>query len=133
MREKYLRRLKRLNSLEVYYDNKLIFSSRRHWLNPLFEFEDWLKHNPVEDRNLLSVHDAIDGKAAAVLTYRLGIARINSDIMSSLAASYFEKKGVEYHYSKIVDKILCITEDILTEEISDEEAYEMLSKRAGRK
>lgn len=129
----YLDKLPRGTSLELYRDGeeKPVFTSSSHWLYPLFEAEDFLKNSDI-DSEKLSLHDTVSGIAAAALTVRLGIRRVNADLMSQGAKELYEKYGVTYHYGRLVEKIQCATESLLDISMSLDECYEILSKRAGR-
>ena len=129
----YLDKLKSGNSLELYRDNsdEPIFTSSSHWLHPLFEVEEFLNQNPFE-RSALSLHDTVSGFAAAALTLRLGIKRVNADLMSKGALKLYEKYGATYHYEHLIDKIQCATESLLNDSMTLEECYLILKKRAGR-
>lgn len=131
MKNAYLSNLEGNSTLRVFFDDELYFESTRHWLNPLFELEDFLSANPV-DVSHLSIHDAVSGRAAAVLTYRLGIRKVHSDVMSMLALDFYTKHNVDCVYDKLVDKILCITEDIITDDMSVDDIYAMLRLRRDR-
>ena len=66
-------------SLQVFNRDFLIFESSGKWLHPLFELEEFLKTYDGE-RDMLCSHDCAVGKAAAVLTIRLRIKKINADL-----------------------------------------------------
>lgn len=119
-------------SLEVFKDEELVFSSSSKWLYPLFGLEDFLAEHDEISPSLLRVHDTVQGRAAAVLTYRLGIKTVQADTMSSLAANFLKSKNISFSYSKLVPKILCATEDIITDEMSVDQVYSLLCQRAGR-
>lgn len=118
--------------LEVFQAQELVFSSSSKWLYPLFELEDFLhQHSEISACNL-RLHDTVQGRAAAVLTYRLGIKTVEADTMSSLAANFLKSKDISFSYRNLIPKILCATEDLITDTMSVEEVYSMLCKRAGR-
>jgi len=119
------------NTLEVYTDGNLIFSSTGKWLHPLFELEDFLASGAYEHARLL-VKDKIVGKAGALLLVRLGVLRVKAGILSELGRSVFDRHAVRYEYGKLVPRILCQTEHLL-ERIDDlENAYALIAARAGR-
>ncbi len=127
--EYYKNALKEGSSLELYDGEKLIFHSSGKWLHPLFEVEAFLQRSKV-DVSLLSLHDHIDGKAAAMLTVYLGIKKVHSDIISKGALDIFTRYGVIISYTSLVDKIQCMTETLFSEDMSLEAAYKILYDRA---
>ncbi len=118
-------------TLEVFFQEELIFTSTGKWLYPLFDLEIFLKENtyPVED---LIVKDKIVGKASALLLLYLGCKRVHAGILSELAKEVFEANNIEYSFENIVHRISCKTETIL-EDINDKvTAYNILKERAKR-
>ena len=59
-------------SLQVFNRDSLLFESSGKWLHTLFDLEEFLKDYDGE-RDMLCSHDCAVGKAATVLTFRLGI------------------------------------------------------------
>jgi hypothetical protein len=118
-------------SLQVIQDNKVIFESHKHWLIPLFDFEDHLRSHPAEP-STLEVHDKVIGKAAALLIVRLGAGSVHGDVMSELALEVLQQADIAHTYTKLVKRIECKTEEILLEINDPEEAYQILCKRAQR-
>ncbi|MCR5761228.1 MAG: DUF1893 domain-containing protein [Sphaerochaetaceae bacterium] len=131
MSEKYKQDLSENHTLEVFLEDEAVFSSSGHWLHPLFELEDFLKKIKV-DRASLSLHDSVQGRAAAALTVRLGIKKVKSNVLSSLALPVYEKAGAEVTYESLVPKIVCKTEELITDSMSEEEIYRLLCQRANR-
>lgn len=117
--------------LKIYNNDELIFSSESKWLHPLFEFEDFLKTYTGPKDNLRS-HDSAIGKAAAVLTLRLGIKNIHADLLSSLALDYINSTIGTGHitYDKLIDRLMCQTENQLEQLTDSDEMYYLLRKRA---
>ncbi len=111
--------------------NELIFESSGKWLYPLFEVEDFL-HEQHLDASGLYLHDRIGGSAAASLIARMGFVRCFIDTVSTHAEAVFRREGVEFGFDKLVDKIECRTEDLITEDMDLESVHRMLSRRAGR-
>lgn len=116
--------------LEVFCSGKKIFSSSSKWIYPLFELEDFLKANPVIVPGELEVHDTVQGRAAALLTWRLGIRKVRADLISSLAVDFFKSHDVSYSFINKVPKILCKTEELITDGMDIETAYNLLRNRA---
>lgn len=117
------------HTLEVFHKEKCIFSSDKNWLHPLFELERFLADRDDDPKTLVA-HDKIVGKAAALLWARLGIGYLNAGILSLPGQEALEKRGIEYHYETLVDRIACQTEEILIDELDPETAYAMLKARA---
>ena len=124
-------------SLQVFNRDSLIFESSGKWLHPLFELEEFLKTYDGE-RDMLCSHDCAVGKAAAVLTIRLGIKKINADLLSENALRYInlhnahaaESDRVGVEYSHLVPKLMCVTENQLEELDDDDYMYFLLRQRA---
>lgn len=114
-------------SLQIFDNDSLIFQSGGKWLYPLFEAENFLKtyKGPAD---CLSSHDTALGKAAALLSIRLGIKKINAELLSqnalnfinqfnekntSPSESFFKNGPVQVKYSNLVPKLMCATENLL--------------------
>ena len=118
-------------NLSVSHHNEIIFSNDGHWLHPLFALMDFLDsadYSPSE----LFLTDKLIGRGAAVLIHRMGIRRCHGLTVSSRGLSYFNRMDVECSYDNLVETLDCQTELILTDDVSSEEAYAELSRRAGR-
>lgn len=127
--------------LNIYKDEALFFSSQSKWLHPIFEFEDFLKKEnaknntqPCSEMLNLTAHDSAIGKAAAVLLVRLGIKKMHGDLVSSLAVDYVTKTlGKDcITYDKLVDRLMCQTENILDSLTDVDEMYYILRQRADK-
>jgi len=116
-------------TLCVYNEEKLIFSNKGRWLNPLFSLEQFLTTYTGE-KSCLSVHDTAAGKAAAVLMVRMGIKRAHINLMSSLAIEYYQAHDVEISWERKVDKLACKTEELLSTLDDADEMYRILRMRA---
>lgn len=116
-------------TLEVYYEDRLIFASDGRWLYPLFELEEFLEENTYP-RNKLILKDKIIGKAAGLLIIRLGIKTVHAGMMSEPGKAILDRFHVENQCEQLVPKILCRTEDLLKPIDDPAAAYEILSKRA---
>lgn len=111
--------------------DEVIFSSDGKWLHPLFELEDFLKeheYNPAE----LFLEDKIIGRGAAVLIARLGIRKCHGRLVSRKAFLVTQREGLEISWDTLVDALECQTEIALTDEMTLEESYTELARRAGR-
>lgn len=111
--------------------DRVVFTSRGKWLHPLFELEDFLRESR-EPREELSLEDKIIGRGAAVLIARLGIPLCRGRLMSRRALPILERHGVRFSWETLVDALDCATETALTDEMSLDEAYRELARRAGR-
>lgn len=134
----YLDSLPKGISLQVFSNDELIFSSSGKWLNPLFELENFFKNNSISKENLSS-HDSALGKAAAALTIRLGIKKINTDLLSENAKKYIDEfnksiknpaEKIQLNYTTLVPKLMCQTENQLENLFDPEQIYFLLRQRA---
>lgn len=117
-------------TLAVFEGERLVFSSKGKWLHPLFELEGFLK-NYDGDVSRLSLHDTIQGRAAAALTIYLGIRHVNVDLISVPALELYEHRGIDdVIFRTRTEKILCCTEDLITDEMSIQDIYMFLRKKA---
>ena len=118
-------------SLQVNFQDKIIFSSCGKWLYPLFDLEDYLTEHPL-DMSQVEIRDKVIGKAAALLILRLGTGRVYGETMSDLGITVFESAGLPYSFGQRVPRIACKTEELLADVDDIEEAYQLLCRRAGR-
>ena len=63
---------------------------------------------------------------------RLGIKRCHIELISERAMLVFEMAGVEFTYDAIVEHIECRTEYLITDDMSVDDVWLFLRKRAGR-
>lgn len=113
----------------LFNNEELIFHSNGNWLHPLFQAEEFLK-TYKGDKSNLKAHDRISGRAAASLTIFLDIKAIHVDLIGRGALSLYEKHNVECTYDKIIDKIQCITEDLVKDDMSIASTYQFLRRKA---
>lgn len=118
-------------TLRVYHGDRQVFSSRGKWLHPLFELEEFLS-NSSYPREMLRVEDKIVGKAAALLIVRLDIRQVSAGVLSTLGREVLARYNVRIQAGEIVDHIDCQTESLLADIEDPEQAYEVVSVRAGR-
>ena len=132
----YKKPLHNNNSLEVYSNNTLIFCDNGKWLNPIFHLEEFLNNKSFDN---LSVHDTAIGKAALILFLRLGIKKIHGNLVSRLALLFVEEynsskvnteEKIELSYDNLVDRLMCATEQELSNMVSIDEMYFRLRQRA---
>jgi zinc transport system ATP-binding protein len=119
-------------SLQVLLGEQTVFSSRGKWLHPLFEFEEWLKGEDIDPKDL-TLCDNIVGKAAALLIVRLHIRRVKAGVLSRLGEGVLKKYEVSYSCAEMVEKVLCKTEQELKDVEDPQEAYRILSGRIREK
>ena len=115
-------------NFEVYHRTKLIFSSENHWLNPIFEFEDFLKQS-VYKTEMLEIRDKIIGRAAALLLVRLDIRNIHARLLSEPGKEILEHFNLHFTYNELVPKIGCQTEDLLKNEYDPDVAHRLIIER----
>ena len=124
-------------SLQVFNGDSLIFQSSGKWLHPLFEFEDFLKTYDGSKDDLKS-HDSAIGKAAALLSIRCGIKKINAELLSQNAKNYIEElnqkaedsQKIELVWTNLIPKLLCQTENQLEDLHASDQMYFLLRQRA---
>ena len=118
-------------TLRLFDGDKVIFSSERHWLHPLFDLEAFFAqggHDPAKTRLM----DRITGRAAAMLVARLGIRELHTLILSRRAIPILARHGIRYRFRELVDRVACATEDLLAETQDLEAAWLLLQERRAR-
>ena len=124
---------------------KILFSSSKRWLYPLFELEEFLTlHTKDDNRDCqtfefeggvtassadLILRDRIIGCAAAFLIIRMGICKVETDLVSRGALSLLNANSVSIETIETTDAIKCITEDLLKDITDPEEAFSILTER----
>jgi zinc transport system ATP-binding protein len=108
-----------------------LFTSDSRWLHPLFELHDFLQREQISASELF-LRDKIAGKAAACMIVCIGITKCHIELISRRAMQVFEKAKVTYSYDNIVEQIDCRTEYLIGDDMSVEDAWLFLRKRAGR-
>ena len=89
------------NTLQVFEDNKLVFTSKKGRLLPLLEYiEDFAPYH----RDVV-IFDKIMGRAAALLCVKASCREVHSPLGSQLAIEALDKHGIEYHLTQIVPHI----------------------------
>jgi len=117
--------------LIAYIDGKKIFESDGTWLHPLLELESVLSKltDGASLAGRLTTYDKIVGRAGALLSVRLGIAEIETELLSERAVPVLERHGVVVHARQRVERILCATEDLLAGVTDPEEAHRFILER----
>ncbi len=136
--EKYLEALPEGISLRIFKNDQLLFESSGKWLHPLFDAETFFKKNPplLKEGDILSSHDSAIGKAAALLTIRLGITKIKSELLSQLAVDYVEelnksrKNKIQITGTNLIPRLMCQTEEELSLLHDSDQMYFLLRQRA---
>lgn len=116
-------------SLAVYQGTVLVFTSGSKWLHPLFELEQFLKESQF-DPGTLSLHDTAAGLAAAALMARIGIPKVHINLISELALQSYSQHRIDVSWERKVDRLACKTEDILAPDMSLDDIYGTLRRRA---
>jgi hypothetical protein len=99
----------------------------------MFELEDFLAGPGADvDRAEATIEDKIIGLGAAALLIRLGFRRCRAGVLSRRAVPLLEKYGVSWSGEIEVERIGCMTEDIITADSDLDEVHTELSRRAGR-
>lgn len=117
-------------SIQVRNNDKIVFETHGKWLYPLFELEAFIEEKHLDPTSLI-LHDRIAGRAAASVMVRMGIRRCEIDLLSRPAQEVFIKHGVDYSYGKLVDRIKCRTEQIITADMTLDEVYALIRRNAG--
>ena len=81
------------NTIWVYKDDKLLFVSSKHGLQPLFEYVD--KAAPFQGK--LKIFDKVVGNAAALLMVKAKCKEIYSPLASELALKTLHHYNIQYH------------------------------------
>ena len=89
------------DTLRVYEDSELLFSSNKDRLLPLLEYID--RFAPYHHE--VVVFDRIMGNAAALLSVEAGCREVYSPLGSQVAIKTLDKHGLKYHIIKIVPYI----------------------------
>jgi hypothetical protein len=125
-----------------------LFSSSKKWLHPLFELEEFLnshaKSNKEDSRTFefdghiiassreLFLRDRIIGRAAAFLIMRMGISRVETDLVSKAALAVLKEHHIPIETLDTVDAIACMTEHLLEDISNPDEAYHILQERRAK-
>ncbi|OGO42688.1 MAG: hypothetical protein A2137_01765 [Chloroflexi bacterium RBG_16_58_8] len=89
------------DTLRIYRDGKLVFSSKKDRLLPLMEYIGARRAgNPVV------IFDKIMGNAAALLAVKVNCRETYSPLGSRLAIGTLDRHGIEHHLTETVPYIL---------------------------
>jgi len=86
------------DTLRVYEDDKMVFSSSKDRLLPLMEYLERF----ASDHEQVVIFDKIIGNAAALLCIKAKCREVFSPLGSQLAVKTLEKYGIKYHFSQII-------------------------------
>jgi hypothetical protein len=89
------------DTLRVFKDERLLFSSKKKMLLPVIEYIDTCSDG---NRDVV-VFDKLVGNAAALLAVKAGCAEIFSPLGSEAAVRTFERYGIKYHLVKVVPHV----------------------------
>jgi len=113
------------DTLQIYLEEKLVFSSTKDRIIPLLEYIDRL--NPESGLGPSIIFDRIMGNAAALLSVKAGAVEVFSPLGSQLGIETLNKYRIKYHFNKIVPFIkkddsedMCFMEKLSTGKTPDE-------------
>jgi len=89
------------DSLQVYKDSQLLFSSSKDRLLPLLEYIERL----APHHRQVVAFDKVMGNAAALLSVEANCQEVYSPLGSQLAVKTLEKYGIKHHITEIVPYI----------------------------
>jgi hypothetical protein len=89
------------DTLRVYKDEKLLFSSKKNMLAPLIEYIDGSKNG---NKNV-AIMDKMVGNAAALLAVIAGGSEIMSPVGSEIAVKTLDRYGIKYYLASIVPQV----------------------------
>lgn len=126
--------LKSNDTLRVYREGKLVFSSQKERLIPMMEYLARNEPGPVV------VFDKVMGNAAACLVVKANCIEVYSPLGSELGIKTLEKNSIKYHLNKVVPYIMrddgkdmCPMEKLSKDKTPDEFYEEMRRRMEGRK
>ena len=94
--------LKSNNTLAVYENGSMIFTSEKDRLLPLLDF---MKEFGVNGRDNMVVFDKIIGNAAALLSIRAGCSEVYSPMGSELAIDTLDKYNITHNITELIPYI----------------------------
>ena len=90
------------DTLRVYEDGELVFSSTLDGLRPLLEYSDRFAPSPRP----VVIFDRAIGNAAALLAVRIGCREVWSPLGSRLGLKTLDQYGIKHHLTELVNHIL---------------------------
>jgi hypothetical protein len=119
------------DTLRVFKDERLLFSSSKERLLPLVDYIDTC----VPYESGVTVFDRVVGNAAALLLTRISCHEVYSELGSELAAGTLKQYGIRYRFGETVPYIennrrdgMCPMEE-LSQNKTPDEFYEALRER----
>ena len=119
------------DTLRIYKEDRLLFSSNRERLLPLMEYIE--THTPYEKD--VTVLDRVVGNAAALLMVKIYCKETYSELGSKLAEETLKQLGIDYHFARTVPYIennqrdgMCPMEQLSIDK-TPEEFYQLLKER----
>ena len=89
------------DTLRMYKDERLLFSSKKKMLLPIIEYIDGYG----DGNHGVLIFDKVVGNAAALLAVKAGCAEVMSPLGSEAAVRTFERYGIKYHLVKVVPHV----------------------------
>lgn len=89
------------DTLRVYQDSRLLFSSSKDRVVPLLEYID----NFATNHTQVVIFDKIMGNAAALLSVKANSREVFSPLGSQLAVKTLEKYNIKYHLTQTIPYI----------------------------
>lgn len=89
------------DTLRVYKEERLLFSSKKSMLLPLMEYIDKLS----DGNRAVVIFDKMVGNAAALLAVKAGCSEVMSPVGSEAAIKTLDYYGIKYHLEKIVSRV----------------------------
>ena len=132
--EKFSEFLTSDDTLRVYKNEQLLFSSSKERLLPLVDYIDTCA--PYESD--VTVFDRVVGNAAALLLTRISCHEVYSELGSELAAGTLNQFGIRYRFVEMVPYIennrrdgMCPMEELSLDKTQDEFYEALLARISG--
>lgn len=126
--------LKSADTLRVYKDGELLFSSDRERLIPLVQYLEFSK----DDRQEVVILDQVTGNAAAMLSILARCTEVYSRLSSQFAVETLKKYPIKCHFVEIVpyihrpnSELMCPMEELSIGKTPDE-FYQALLEKIGQ-
>jgi hypothetical protein len=89
------------DTLRVYQNDKLLFSSKKDRVIPLLEYIDRF----ADEYKEVVIFDKIMGNAAALLSVKANASKVYSPLGSQIAIKTLDRFNIEHHFNQITDCI----------------------------
>jgi hypothetical protein len=90
------------DTLRIYRDKVLVFSSKKEQLVPLMEYIGTREIGPEP----VVLYDKVIGNAAALLAVKANAGEVRSPLGSELAIKTLDRYGIKYHFDNTVPYIM---------------------------